>query len=91
MNFIFTERIIFMKTAFSTPQTGTFSPIMVQPKDIVTMFSISRSTVTRLIGKMLLDDKYKSCVTRLNRNLVLIDVQMFTDYLKEQDLKGLKA
>ena len=54
------------------------------------MFSISRSTVTRLIGKMLLDDKYKSCVTRLNRNLVLIDVQMFTDYLKEQDLKGLK-
>ena len=43
-----------MKTGFSTPQTGTFSPIMVQPKDIVTMFSISRSTVTRLIGKMLL-------------------------------------
>ena len=38
-----------MKTGFSTPQTGTFSPIMVQPKDIVTMFSISRSTVTRLI------------------------------------------
>jgi len=40
---------------------------------------------------MLLDDKYKSCVTRLNRNLVLIDVQMFTDYIKEQDLKSLKA
>ena len=80
-----------MKTSFSTLQTGTFPPIMVQPKDIVTMFSISRSTVTRLISKMLLDDKYKSCVTRLNRNLVLIDVQMFTDYLKEQDLKGLKA
>lgn len=80
-----------MKTSFSTLQTGTFPPIMVQPKDIVTMFSISRSTVTRLIGKMLLDDKYKSCVTRLNRNLVLIDVQMFTDYLKKQDLKGLKA
>ena len=71
-------------------KTGTLEPIMVQPKDIVTMFSISRSTVTRLMGKMLLDDKYKSCVTRLNRNLVLIDVQMFTDYLKEQDLKGLK-
>lgn len=83
MDFIFTERKIFMKT-------GTLEPIMVQPKDIVTMFSISRSTVTRLMGKMLLDDKYKSCVTRLNRNLVLIDVQMFTDYLKEQDLKGLK-
>lgn len=80
-----------MNTDISIPQAGTFEPIMVQPKDIVTMFSISRSTVTRLIDKMLLDDKYKNCVTRLSRNLVLIDVQMFTDYLKEQNLKGLKA
>ena len=80
-----------MNTDISIPQAGTFEPIMVQPKDSVTMFSISRSTVTRLIDKMLLDDKYKSCVTRLSRNLVLIDVQMFTDYLKEQNLKGLKA
>ena len=68
-----------MNTDISIPRAGTFEPIMVQPKDIVTMFSISRSTVTRLI------------ITRLNRNLVLIDVQMFTNYLKEQDLKGLKA
>lgn len=80
-----------MKTSFSTLQTGTFPPIMVQPKDIVTMFSISRSTVTRLISKILLDDNYKSCVTRLNRNLVLIDVQMFTNYLKDQDLKSLNS
>lgn len=76
-----------MKADISNPQTGTFSPIMVQPKDIVVMFSISRSTVTRLVKKMLLDDKYKSGVTRLTKNLVLIDVQMFTNYLKEQDLK----
>lgn len=76
-----------MKTDISSPQTGTSSPIMVQPKDIVAMFSISRSTVTRLVKKMLLDDKYKSGVTRLTKNLVLIDVQMFTNYLKEQDLK----
>lgn len=76
-----------MKAYISNPQTGTLSPIMVQPKDIVAMFSISRSTVTRLVKKMLLDDKYKSGVTRLTKNLVLIDVQMFTNYLKEQDLK----
>ena len=76
-----------MKADISNPQTGTFSPIMVQPKDIVAMFSIGRSTVTRLVKKMLLDDKYKSGVTRLSKNLVLIDVQMFTNYLKEQDLK----
>lgn len=80
-----------MNTDISIPRAGTFEPIMVQPKDIVFMFSISRSTVTRLISKILLDDKYKRCITRLNRNLVLIDVQMFTNYLKEQDLKGLKA
>ena len=76
-----------MKADISKPQTRTISPIMVQPKDIVAMFSISRSTVTRLVKKMLLDDKYKSGVTRLTKNLVLVDVQMFTNYLKEQDLK----
>ena len=79
-----------MNNDISIPRAGTFEPIMVQPKDIVTMFRISRSTVTRLISKILLDDNYKSCITRLNRNLVLIDVQMFTNYLKDQDLKGLK-
>ena len=43
-----------MNTDISIPRAGTFEPIMVQPKDIVTMFSISRSTVTRLISVALL-------------------------------------
>lgn len=91
MNFILEKGKNYMNTDISIPRSRTYKPIMVQPKDIVTMFSISRSTVTRLISKILLDDNYKSCVTRLNKNLVLIDVQMFTNYLKDQDLKGLKA
>lgn len=72
-------------------ETGLHAPITVQPKALTTMFSISRSTVTRLLNKMLLDEHYSKGVTRITRNLTLVNVELFKEYLFKQDLEGLKS
>lgn len=72
-------------------ETGLHAPITVQPKALTIMFSISRSTVTRLLNKMLLDEQYSKGVTRITRNLTLVNVELFKEYLFKQDLQGLKS
>lgn len=72
-------------------ETGIHAPITVQPKALTTMFNISRSTVTRLLNKMLLDEQYSKGVTRITRNLTLVDIELFKEYLFKQDLQGLKS
>lgn len=72
-------------------ETGIHAPITVQPKALTTMFGISRSTVTRVLHRMLLDEQYSKGVTRITRNLTLVNVELFKEYLFKQDLQGLKS
>lgn len=72
-------------------ETGIHAPITVQPKALTTMFGISRSTVTRVLNRMLLDEQYSKGVTRITRNLTLVNVEVFKEYLFKQDLQGLKS
>lgn len=72
-------------------ETGIHAPITVQPKALTIMFGISRSTVTRVLNRMLLDEQYSKGVTRITRNLTLVNVELFKEYLFKQDLQGLKS
>lgn len=67
------------------------TPITVQPKDLTEMFSISRSTVTRVLNRMLLDAHYSKGVARINNRLTLVDVKLFKEFIFKQDMQGLKA
>lgn len=59
--------------------------IMMQPKDIVRLFNISRTTVWRLLEKMK-RSQYKHGMTQLSPTLLLVDRAVFCEYL--QSLNG---
>lgn len=63
---------------------------VVQAKDLPELFYISRSTVTRMLNRMLQHERYKKGVSRISHRLTLVDTEVFKEFLFSEDLKALK-
>lgn len=66
------------------------TPIMVQPKQLTMLFNLSRTAVGKFINEMLLDENFRDAVTRISRNLTLVNVARFEEFLKSKDMENFK-
>ena len=73
-----------------TQQHMGLRPIMVQPKQLTTLFNLSRSSVQKFVNEMLLTEEFKDGVTRISHNLTLVSLVQFEEFLKSKDMANFR-